>query len=387
MTTRRTFIKQSALSIAGSSLLLTCDKKEIQEATSGIMRPFYIGTYTNKESQGIYRALFNTETGEITGLALAAASSNPSFIALHPNSTHLYAVHEVSDYNGEDSGAISAYSLQADGSLALLNTQLTRGGAPCYVSLDAGGQWAFIANYGGGNVTLFPVDADGRVQEATSFIQHEGSSAHPTRQQAPHAHCILIDPTGKYVYSADLGIDKIMIYELDSEQEALIPKAPAQLPAGAGPRHFVFHPNGRHAFVINELNSTITAFDYDNSTSTLTAIATTSTLPADFQDSNTCADIHVHPNGRFVYGSNRGHDSIAVLEFDEETGSLAWLATTSTQGNTPRNFTLDPSGRFLLAANQNSNTILSLSIHPDTGLLAPTGHLLEVPTPVCLKFV
>lgn len=390
LSTRRTFIKQSALGLAGSSILLSCSDQQ-QEATAptpATMIPLYIGTYTNQNSQGIYRALFNEQTGELSDLNLATEASNPSFIAIHPQQTHVYAVHEVSDFDGMDSGAISAYAIESDGSLSLQSTQITRGGAPCYVSLDAHGRWALIANYGGGNITLLPIDANGQVQEASSFIQHEGSSVNSQRQEAPHAHCILLDPTGNFAYSADLGIDKVMIYKLDQDAGLLLPNDPpfASVTPGAGPRHFVFHPNGRHAFVINELDSTITAFGFDASTGALNPLSTASTLPPGYQESNSCADIHVHPNGRFVYGSNRGHDSIAILAFDDQTGNLSFLGTESTQGSTPRNFTLDPTGQFLLAANQRSGTIVSFKIDAGSGLLTPTGHTLEAPTPVCLKF-
>lgn len=385
---RRSFIKSTALGIVGSTLLPACAEATQEASSLPAMRPLYIGTYTNKDSQGIYHALFNPETGALTDLKLAVAATNPSFIAIHPQQTHVFAVLEVSDYEGEESGAIRSFSIQEDGSLAEINTQPSQGGAPCYVSLDAQGRWALTANYSGGNVALFPVDEQGQLSEASTLIQHEGSSINPRRQQAPHAHCIVPDPTNTYAYAADLGIDKIMIYRLDKEEGRLIPNDPpfAASTPGAGPRHFVFHPGGKHAFVINELNSTITAFSFDASTGALNALSSASTLPSDAQENNSCADIHVHPNGRFVYGSNRGHDSIAIMGFDEQSGSLSLIDTESTQGNTPRNFTLDPTGQFLIAANQRTDTIISYRIDLDSGLLTPTGHILEAPTPVCLKF-
>ena len=353
------------------------------------MLPLYIGTYTNKESEGIYRALFNPATGELTDLRLAAPATNPSFLAIHPQQTHLYSVNELTEYEGAPSGAVSAFSMQQGGELEHVNTQPTQGGAPCYISMDAHGRWILTANYVGGNVALFPVSENGQLLEASSLIQHEGSSVNPRRQQGPHAHCIVLDPTGRYAYAADLGIDKVMIYQLDQEQGQLLPNTPpfVEMAPGAGPRHFVFHPDGVHAFAINELDSTITAFEFDGTSGALHPVSTASTLPSDFQGSNSCADIHVHPNGRYVYGSNRGHDSIAIFEFRATNGSLALLGTEPTQGNTPRNFCLDPTGQYLLVANQQTDTIVSFSMDSESGLLSSTGHILNAPTPVCLKFV
>ncbi|MBX2820775.1 MAG: lactonase family protein [Rhodothermaceae bacterium] len=391
-TNRRAFIKYSALGLAGTSLsssLLSCEDSSSQPEPAITMLPLYIGTYTNKESEGIYRALFNPASGELTDFRLAAPASNPSFLAIHPQKTHLYSVNEVTDYEGAPSGAVSAFSMQQGGELEHVNSQATQGGAPCYISMDAHGRWVLTANYGGGNVALFPVLENGQLSEASSLIQHEGSSVHPRRQQGPHAHCIVLDKSDRYAYAADLGIDKVMIYQLDQEQGQLIPNNPpfVEMAPGAGPRHFAFHPDGVHAFAINELDSTITAFGFDETTGALNPISTASTLPSDFQGTNSCADIHIHPSGRHVYGSNRGHDSIAVMEFDAPSGTLGLVATEPTQGETPRNFCLDPTGQYLLVANQQTDTIVSFSIDAETGLLSSTGHMLNAPTPVCLKFV
>jgi len=391
-TNRRTFIKYSALGLAGTSLsssLLSCENASPEPEPAITMLPLYIGTYTNKESEGIYRALFNPATGELTDFRLAAPATNPSFLAIHPQQTHIYAVNEVTDYDGAPSGAVSAFSIQQNGELEHVNSQATQGGAPCYISTDAYGRWVLTANYVGGNVALFPVQENGQLSEASSLIQHEGSSVNPRRQQAPHAHCIVLDKSDRYAYAADLGIDKVMIYQLDQEQGQLIPNNPpfVEMAPGAGPRHFVFHPNGVHAFAINELDSTVTALGFNEANGALDPISSASTLPSDFQGSNSCADIHIHPNGRYVYGSNRGHNSIAILEFDAISGTLTLVGTESTQGETPRNFCLDPTGQYLLAANQQSDTIVSFSIDSETGLLSSTGHVLNAPTPVCLKFV
>jgi 6-phosphogluconolactonase len=220
------------------------------------------------------------------------------------------------------------------------------------------------------------------------MIQHEGSSINPNRQEGPHAHCIMPDPSSNFVFAVDLGLDQVVIYALDRESGVLKPNETAfvAVEPGSGPRHFDFHPDGRHAFVINELNSTLTAFDYDAGRGVLSPLNTISTLPVDFSENNSCADLHVHPGGRFLYGSNRGHNSIVVATFDPVAGSLTLVGHASTQGSTPRNFTLDPSGRFLLAANQRSDTVVSFEIDQASGLLTPTGQTADAPTPVCLKF-
>ena len=354
-----------------------------QEAT------LYIGTYTNAKSKGIYRSKFDLNTGEINNISLIAEAANPSFLALHPNKPFLYAVNELTEFEGAATGAVSAFRLDGPSNRAtLLNQQTTHGGAPCYISLDPTGKWALIANYVDGYVAVFPIEEDGRLGEAASVVQHEGKSVNERRQEGPHAHCFLLDPAGRFAFSADLGIDKIMIYALDSETGILTPNEMpfAAVEPGAGPRHFTFHPNGRHAFVINELDSTITAFGYDADRGELMPLSTISTLPADYSETSYCADIHVHPNGRFVYGSNRGHNSIAIASFDESSGQLSLLGTESTQGDWPRNFTLNPTGAFLLVANQRSDDIVVFRVDPDTGLLAYTGHTAQTPTPVCLKF-
>lgn len=390
---RRRFLKLAGTGLLGiSSVGLNACRTESQpspEQHSGgdTLINLFIGTYTSGASEGIYRALFNTDSGEVSGVQLVAEAANPSFIAIDDKKQHLFAVNELSELQDRPTGAVSSFRL--DGfSLGLIGQQPTHGGAPCYISLDQSGRWAFVANYGNGYVAVFPVDEDGRLGEASSIMQHEGSSVNERRQEGPHAHCFLLDPAGRYAFSADLGIDKIMIYRFDAETGSLTPNEPAfaAVRPGAGPRHFTFHPGGRHAFVINELDSTITAFAYDSEQGRLSTLETISTLPAGFEGESYCADIHVHPNGQFIYGSNRGHNSVAVVSFDAETGKMALLQTESVGGDWPRNFTLDPSGRFLLVANQRSDNIVVFRIDQEKGLLTPTGHQLDTPTPVCLKF-
>ncbi len=391
---RRTFIRRMAGSaplLAAPALLSACQPTETPAPDLKLDRPLipvFIGTYTRGDSNGIYRGLFDPESGALTDIQLAATTVNPSFLTTRVESNLLLAVNEVDDFEGTTSGAITAFRIAEAGTLELVNRQITQGGAPCYVTLDQTGRVALIANYSGGSVAAFPIDPAGRLGAASAFVQHEGSSVHPRRQQRPHAHCIVVDPSNRFAFAADLGMDRIVAYSLDPDTGQMVPQPDldAIVAPGAGPRHFTFHPEGRHAFVINELNSTITAFTYNPDTGSLVETNTLSTLPGNFSGDNYCADIHVHPNGRWVYGSNRGHDSIVIARFDAAANDLTLLGLEPTQGETPRNFALDPTGNYLLAANQRTDTIVSFRVDPETGLLEPTGHVAEAPTPVCLKF-
>jgi 6-phosphogluconolactonase len=293
---------------------------------------------------------------------------------------------EDTDYPG---GAVSAFAVDpATGGLTFLNRQSAHGGGTCFVTVDQTGHYVLAANYRSGTAVILPIEAEGRLGEASDWVQHTGSSVNAQRQEGPHAHSINLDPFNRRAYVPDLGIDKIMIYQVDLTEGKLIANDPpfAQLQAGAGPRHFAFHPNGRYAYGINELDSTMTAFLYNEADGSLTEQETLSTLPADFTGSSACADVHVHPNGRFLYGSNRGHDSIVLYEIDEATGRLTLIGHESTQGEHPRNFGLDPTGSFLLVANQNTDNVVIFRIDQDTGQLTPTGQILDVPSPVCVKF-
>lgn len=387
--TRRQFLRQAGLSMAGFSLVPAMTGCIAGTSEKGSLANLYIGTYTSGDSKGIYKYLFDQDSGEVKGGALVAKATNPSFLAIHPTGNWLYAVEEVVDYKGEKSGAVHAYSIAPDtGELLALNAQPSLGGAPCHISVDATGKWVLLANYVGGNAAVYPIEAGGVLGEAVSIVQHEGSSVNERRQKGPHAHSITLDPQNRRAVVADLGIDKLMCYDFSAESGALTPAASAFTPTkpGAGPRHFAFHSNGKNAFVINELDSTITAYVYDDETGALQATDTVSTLPAGFAGDNSTADIHVSSDGRFVYGSNRGHDSIVIASFDETSGELEVVGHESTRGKTPRNFTLDPAGNFLLVANQNSNSIFVFKVNKQTGLLSSTGQRVEVPSPVCLKF-
>ncbi len=348
----------------------------------------YVGTYTRGDSEGIYVYRMEPSTGALTHISTTSGIVNPSFLAIDPGQHHLYAVSEIADSGGQRSGGVSAFSINPQtGELAYLNQQVTRGAGPCHLSVDQTGQYVLVANYGGGSVAILPIKDDGRLGEATDFIQHEGSSVNPQRQEGPHAHSIILDPANRYAFAPDLGLDKILIYRLDFAEGKLVPNDEpwVQVHPGAGPRHFAFHPNGKYAYVINELDSTVTAFTYHATDGILREIQTISTLPEGFEGRSHCADIHVHPSGKFVYGSNRGHDSIVIYSVDEETGELTCVGYESTQGENPRNFALDPTGTFLFAANQDTDNIVLFRIDPQTGELTAPGHVTEVPTPVCVK--
>jgi len=346
----------------------------------------YIGTYTKSDSEGIYVYQLDTSTGKLEPSSVTAGMNNPSFLAIHPTKRYLYAVAE----QDECGGAINAYSIDsATGELSYLNQQPTKTSGPCHLSVDASGRVVVVANYQGGAVTALLIGSDGRLSEASDFIQHEGSSVNLERQQEPHPHSANMDPTNRYVLVPDLGLDKVVVYKLDTATGRLTLNSEpgAKVSPGAGPRHFAFHPNGKWAYVINEIGSTFTAFKYDGARGALDETQTISTLPDEFTDVSHCADCHVSPDGRFLYGSNRGHDSIVIFAIDPETGALSYVDHEPTGGKWPRNFAIDPTGSLLLAANEHSDDIVTFWIDRETGKLRPTGHRAEVPSPVCLKLV
>jgi 6-phosphogluconolactonase len=350
----------------------------------------YIGTYTQGASDGIYLLRFDPQSGHLELLGLAAEVENPSFLALHPDKPLLYAVGEFGRGTENAQGAVSAFAIAPDtGMLALVNRASPVGAGPCHVAVAPSGRHVAVANYGGGSVALLPLDSDGALEEASAFAQHEGRSVNPRRQEGPHAHSVTFDPTGAYLFVADLGIDKLLVYRYDADTGDLAPHDPphSAVAPGAGPRHFAFHPSGRFAYVVNELGNTVTAFGYDATAGRLEELHSVGTLPAGFTGENTTAEIRVHPTGRFLYASNRGHDSIASFGIDAETGRLTETGHTPTGGKTPRNFHVDPTGRFLLAANQGSDSVVVFRIDEDGGTLEPTGDSVEVPSPVCVVFM
>jgi len=355
----------------------------------------YVGTYTNKSaSKGIYVYNFDPGTGKLTSLGVAAESEDPSFLALHPSGKYLYAVNEIDHFGAQKSGAASAFSIdQKTGKLTLLNQAATRGAGPCHISLDKSGKFALVANYDGGSLTSFPVHEDGTLGAAADFVQHHGSSVNKERQEGPHAHWIGTSPDNHFALAADLGLDEVLIYHFNSAKGTLTPNNPAYVKVnpGAGPRHVAFHPNGKFAYVLAELEDSVTAFAYkasNGSLSPLQTVSALSTLRKDYKGPKEAAEIAVHPNGKFLYASNRGGmDTISVFSINPAKGTLNLKNEYPTMGKTPRNFAIDPTGKFLLAANQESSNIVVFRIDSTTGALAPTGEIVEAPAPVCITFL
>ena len=347
----------------------------------------YVGTYTSGKSEGIYRYKVLPESGKLNR-SNSFKSVNPSFLTFDESMTYLYAVNEVGDYGGKASGAVSAFAIdRSTGSLTLLNQEATLGADPCYVTVDSKRKNLLVANYTGGSVTVLPIRPDGSLGAATDVKQHEGSGP-KEQQKGPHAHCIILDRAEKYALVADLGADKIFIYRYDAARGKLTPNKQAfvQLQPGAGPRHLTFHPTEKYLYAISELDSTLTSFKYDDDDGELKHIETVSTLPSDFRGTSYCADVHIHPSGKFLYGSNRGHNSIVVFQVDRGNGKLKLVEHVWTQGDWPRNFVIDLYGRSLFVANQRSDNVVTFSIDRETGRLQPR-FFEEIPSPVCLKFL
>jgi 6-phosphogluconolactonase len=380
---RRQFLRAGGIGLLGA-LAFRANAKSLSSRELIL----YVGTYTSGKSEGIYVYRMNRISGELTQLS-SIKSTNPSFLAIDRSRRYLYAVNEVPEFGGKPGGAVSAFAIDSSsGNLSFLNQQPSLGADPCYLTVDRKRKNLLVANYTGGNVSVLSIQQDGSLGPATDVKQHEGSST-KEQQKAPHAHCIILDRSNQHALAADLGIDKIMIYRFDPRSGKLIPgsQPSASLQPGAGPRHVTLHPNGKFAYVINELDSTLTTFQYNSSKGTLSTIDTVSTLPRNFSDVSYCADVHVSPSGEFLYGSNRGHNSIVVFAIDGRSGKLTQVQHVSTEGSWPRNFTIDPTGKFLLVANQRSDTVVSFRIDARTGRLEPAGSVAQIPAPVCLKFV
>jgi len=356
----------------------------------------YVGTYTGPKSEGIYafRLLADTDAASaivrLIPLGLAAESTNPSFLAVDEKRRLLFAANETGQFEGKPTGAVSAFAIDpATGKLSLLNQRSSVGSGPCHLVLDKEGRHVLVANYGSGSVAVLRVEADGRLGETTAFVQHAGKSVNPQRQKGPHAHCVTLDPANRFAFVCDLGLDQVLAYRFDAQTGKLAPAEPAfaKLKPGAGPRHLVFRPDGKFAYVVNELNSTVTAFSYDGTAGRLTEIGTVSTLPPQYSGRSSCAEIGVTPTGRFLYASNRGHDSLAIYAIDPAKGTLTAAGHQDTGGKVPRHFGLEPSGRHVVIGNQNSDTMVVCRIDPASGRLTPSGAPVDVPSPVCVVFL
>lgn len=349
----------------------------------------YVGTYTDHGSKGIYVYRFDSSTGKMTSLGLAAEATEPSFLAVDSSGRFLYAVNETETFDGQPTGAASAFAIQPDtGKLSLLNQVSSRGTDPAHITLDRTGKYALVANYTSGSVAVFALLKDGRLGEVTSFVQHKGSSVNPERQKGPHAHAIALSPDNRFAVVADLGLDQLLVYSFDAAKGTLGAKPQiVKASPGAGPRHLVFSPDGRFLYMLNEMQSSVVAYSYDAASSAVRELQTISSLPKRFSGENTTAEIELDPSGKFLFASNRGDDSIAVFAIDSHTGMLTHVETDSTGGKTPRNFAIDPTGSWLLAANQDSDRIVVFRLDLKTGHLKPTGDVVQLPSPVCLKFV
>jgi 6-phosphogluconolactonase len=386
---RRRFLINVSLS---SAALMTSQNvlKGLSAGNDMTRQDFYVGTNGRGQDGDIYFCRLNLLTGELILREETKGIDNASFLAIDASNRFLFAVNEVSEINKEPGGSVSSFVTDPEnGRLSFTNLQPTSGGSPCHISIDRTGKFLLITNYSGGSIIVFPILEGGTIGKNVDFIQYKGHSINPDRQESPHPHSIILSPDNRYVFVPDLGLDKIHIYRFDQETGKLSPgNIPyISLKPGAGPRHFTFHPDATFAYVINELDSTITAFRYRSGKGKLKEIQTITTLPEDFTGINYCADIHVHPGKKFLYGSNRGHNSIASFMIDPSNGNLELKGFTPTLGDFPRNFAIDPSGQYLLAANQRSNNIVSLRINKETGELSPTGHSIEIPQPVCIKFL
>ena len=348
----------------------------------------YTGTYTTGASKGIYVSRYTPQKGRVTKPVLAADTGNPSFLAIHPNHQWLYAVNE----NGSATvmGSVSAYAIDPkSGKLSLLNWVSSKGGAPCHLAIDRSGKWLAVANYTSGSVAVLPIAAGGKLGEAAAFVQQSGSSVNRERQAGPHAHEAVFSPDNRFLLVPDLGADKIFVYRFDAANGSITSNNPPSASArpGSGPRHLVFHPNGKMVYAVNELASTVTAYTYDSPAGKLEELQTTSILPGGFTGASTAAELAINADGTRLYASNRGNDSIALLAIDPVAFTLAAMEFPPAMVQKPRYFTLDPDGAALIAAGQDSGTLQMFRVHPHTGQIRPFGRPIRVANPVCVVFV
>jgi len=346
----------------------------------------YFGT-GGGDARGIYASTLDMETGKLSEPRLIVEADRPGFLAFSPDQRFLYCVAQGMGADGKPYGAVQAYQITGDGGLKRISEQPSGGAGPCHLAVDKSGRCLLVANYSDGSIAALPIRPDGSLGEPATVIKHQGSSVNRERQKGPHAHSINVSPDNVFAFAADMGTDDVFVYKLDPSKASLTSHGSAKVAPGSGPRHFAFHPSGKHAYLINELLSTMTAFSYDASQGQLAPVQTITTLPEGFTGHNTTAEVQVHPSGKFVYGSNRGHDSIVVFAFDPQSGRLSPVEHEPIRGKTPRNFGIDPTGTYLLAAGQNSNTVAVFRINQETGALDYAGSEIEVPVPICVKFL
>ncbi len=386
---QRSFLRPLAVIALVAAVAYGAACRSAPPAPSGEVLRVYVGTYTDRKSRGIYLFEIDAASGHlVSGPSLAGASENPAFLAFHPSGRFLYAVNVVAGFRGGDTGAVSAFAVDpSSGRLTLLNQQPSNGAGPCHLAVDGTGRHLVVANYDSGTAAVMPVGEDGRIEPSSFVSRYAGSGPNKARQAGPHAHQVLMDPAGRYLLCADLGADRIHVERFDRESGRLEPNEPdgVALEPGSGPRHLAWHPNGRVLYAICEMGSTLTASRWDADRGVLSPFQTVSTLPEGFTGRNLAAEIAVAPDGRFVYASNRGHDSIAVFAADA-SGKLSPVGRVPTRGRTPRSFAIDRTGRWLIAANQSSGSIAIFGIDPGTGLPRAVGRTIAVPAPVCILF-
>jgi 6-phosphogluconolactonase len=349
----------------------------------------FVSAFAAGDRGGIHAFQLNSKTGALKALHRTGDIANPFFLAVSPNKQFLYAI-EAEKFGSDREEFVASYAIEdRTGNLKRLNRRSTRGTASCYLDVDATGKTVVVANYSTGSVASMPVEKDGSLGKGGSFVQHEGSSVNPDRQKGPYAHCIVISPDNRFALAGDLGIDKVLVYSLDPATAQLSPNKAqpfARVPPGSGPRHLTFHPNGKRVYAINELKSTVTFFDYAPDSGTLTERQTISTLPEDFTDKSYCADLKITPDGKFLYGTNRGHDSIAVYRIGKE-GRLTLVTIESSLGKGPQNLLITPDGKWLLCANMPGNNVVVFRIDPNTGRLTSVGEPVSMPMPSCIRLL
>lgn len=387
MITRRSF--GAILAAVPGAVTCGAYPQDPQRSSRGGESLVFFGCNNARRSKGIHASRLDLATGKLSTPELVAESATSSFLAIHPNGQFLYSVDDT-NFDGQGNGSVRAFAIdRSTGQLTPRNRVASHGATPAHLVVDGRGKNVLVANYNSGSAAVLPVKEDGSLGEASSVVQHSGSGPDPSRQRGPHAHSINVSPDNRFAIVADLGLDNVFVYRFDSDKGLLEPNDPpyVKVAPGAGPRHFAFHRDGRFAYVINEIASTVTAFAYDRSRGVLKELQTITTLPKDFAGRSTTAEVQIHPSGRYLYGSNRGHDSVAVFSIDAREGTLTLVEITPTQGKTPRNFGIDPTGAFLLAAHQDTDNVVVFRVEAKTGRVTPTGQILEVGSPVCVKFL